>query len=128
MRLLLDTHVLLWAIVEPESLSARVSAALLDEGNAVLASAASLWEISLKAQAGKLSIPARPEFLEAQFRLLGVSAYLPIEISHVYRARELPPIHKDPFDRMLVAQALVENLTLVSRDRMIAQYPVQLFW
>lgn len=128
MRLLLDTHVLIWAVLEPELLSARVSAALLDEGNEVLASAASLWEILLKAQAGKLPIPPRPEFLETHFRMLGVGVYLPIEISHIYRVGELPPIHKDPFDRILVAQALVENLTLVSQDRMIAQYPVQLFW
>ncbi len=128
MKLLLDTHALIWAIVEPELLSNRVSTALLDESNEVLVSIASIWEISLKAQAGKLPIPATPDFLAGHIRLLGVSGYLPIELSHVYRASELAPIHKDPFDRILVAQALAENLVLVSKDRILAQYPVELLW
>jgi len=59
---------------------------------------------------------------------LGISGYLPVELSHVYRAAALLAIHQDPFDRILVAQALVENLTLVSRDRVLAEYPVQLIW
>jgi PIN domain nuclease of toxin-antitoxin system len=128
MKLLLDTHVLLWAIDKPNLLSRRVRKALLDDANELHASVVSLWEIRLKVEAGKLTLPGGAGFLEENLRKAGVESYLPLGILHVHQLAKLPPIHKDPFDRILLAQALVEGWTLVSKDENLAKYPQRPFW
>jgi PIN domain nuclease of toxin-antitoxin system len=127
MRALLDTHVFLWAIGEPEKLSKRAARVIEDEANELLLSAASLWEIVLKTQAGKLQIPQGPGFLAEHMARLGVES-LPVEAGHVLALLSLPPHYRDPFDRLLVAQCQVENLTILTADATIRQYAVQVVW
>ena len=120
MRLLLDTHALLWALAQPRRLSARARAAIASADSEVFVSAASAWEIAIKRAIGKLTAPAD---LEAILDQTGIER-LPITVSHALAAGALPLIHSDPFDRMLVAQARIEGLTLVTRDPHIAAYDV----
>jgi PIN domain nuclease of toxin-antitoxin system len=120
-RLLLDTHVLLWWL-EGAALAGAAAAAIADGENAVAVSAASIWEISIKRELGKLRVPA--DFVE-HVEATRFSA-LPVTADHGWRAGGLPPHHRDPFDRVLVAQAQVEGLTLVTRDPRFSQYDVSL--
>lgn len=119
MRLLLDTHVLLWWLAAAP-MSSQASAAIAHEANDVLVSAASAWEIAIKRALGKLASPAD---LEAQLQRQNMQA-LPITLAHALAAGALPLHHADPFDRMLVAQAHAERLTLVTRDEQLALYGV----
>ena len=98
MRLLLDTHVLLWAIAEPVRLSKRARRLLADEANQLLFSTASIWEIRLGQRAGKLSLPSEMGFLQQHILRLGVQEVLSITPEHAYRVLSLPTGHKDPFD------------------------------
>jgi PIN domain nuclease of toxin-antitoxin system len=127
-RLLLDTHTLLWWIADDERLSPRASALIADGANEVLVSAASAWEIVVKSALGRVEIPAPVDrFLTAQ---LEANAFvpLPIQMRHALGLAALPGVHRDPFDRILVAQAVAEDLTLVSRDRVLRRYPVAVEW
>lgn len=117
MRLLLDTHVFLWALVSPAKLS--VSARRDIESADVFVSAASIWEISIKAGLGKLK--ANPAEVEAAIEPAGFEA-LPITAQHAARVARLPRIHRDPFDRMLIAQAICEPMFLLTRDAALAKY------
>lgn len=128
MKFLLDTHVLIWAIDTPNLLSLKVRKALVDDSNELYVSVASLWEIALKVQAGKLSFPDDPSFLEGHLRSLGIKSYLQLGLFHVYQLAKLPILHKDPFDRILLAQAMVEGWTFVTKDRNLSAYPVKTFW
>lgn len=121
MNLLLDTHVLLWAASAPERLSAKARALLLDSANQLVFSSASLWEISIKNGLERKDFNVDPRRL---WRLLLVHGYreLPITSEHTVAVNELPGLHKDPFDRMLVAQARVEGLTLLTADKAVANY------
>lgn len=121
MRLLLDTHTLLWTLGDPASLASRARDAIEDEGNDVFVSAVSVWEIAIKRALGKL---AAPDDLVAGIASQGFS---PLHISwdHADLAGALPRHHADPFDRMLVAQAEVEGLTLVTRAARIPLYGVR---
>ena len=121
MNLLLDTHVLLWWLGDDPSLSPEARAAVASPGNLVYASAATAWEISIKRALGKLEAP---DDLDAALAHCGFQA-LPITVSHATAAGQLPPHHSDPFDRMLVAQANLEHLTLVTRDPQIPRYGVK---
>lgn len=125
MRVLLDSHVLLWWITDASSLSQPARDLFADESHELLWSAASTWELGIKASLGKLRLPEPLErFVPRQLRaqnLLG----LPIHHDHAARAAELPTIHRDPFDRMLVAQALVENVPLVTRDVALGGYGIR---
>jgi PIN domain nuclease of toxin-antitoxin system len=123
-RLLLDTHVFLWASSEPEKLAARVRQALMSDGNDVIISAATAWEIAIKCAAGRMDFPL--PFWDRQIADLGLEQ-LPITAAHALEAGALPPHHSDPFDRMLVAQARLEGLILVSSDKQIQHYDVPLF-
>ena len=128
MRLLLDTHVLLWAIAEPARLSKRARRLLADESNHLLFSAASIWEIQLKRRTGKLTLPAEPGFLQQHIRRLGVQEVLSITPDHAYRVLSLPAGHKDPFDCLLAAQCLAEDLPLVTADPAFSTLGVRALW
>jgi PIN domain nuclease of toxin-antitoxin system len=120
-RLLLDTHALLWWLAD-ESLSAQARDAIADSANLVMVSAATAWEISIKKALGKL---AAPDDLEQQVQAGGFTA-LPISIAHGIAAGQLARHHEDPFDRMLIAQAIAEGLTIVTRDKRFDDYGVAL--
>jgi PIN domain nuclease of toxin-antitoxin system len=122
MNLLLDTHVFLWAIDNSPELSQKARDAIENGNNVVFVSAATAWEIAIKKAIGKLKVPAG-DYLEE----IKLHRFTPLDITteHALTIENLPPHHKDPFDRMLVAQAQVENLTLVTRDPRIKAYPVQ---
>jgi PIN domain nuclease of toxin-antitoxin system len=120
MKLLLDTHALLWWLEGPQLLSKEARNAVRDGRNAVYVSAAVAWEIVIKKGLGKIEVPDNLEEALAQNRFLA----LPILVSHALAVEKLPLHHRDPFDRMLIAQAVHEGLTLVSRDSQVRQYPV----
>jgi len=121
LNLLLDTHLLLWAAGEPERLSPQARALLLDTANQPVFSAASLWEIGIKRGLGRADFAVDPRRL---WRMLLANGYreLPIATEHSLAVGELPPLHKDPFDRILVAQARVEGLRLLTVDTVVAHY------
>lgn len=121
MNLLLDTHTLIWVLEDHPDLSAQARAAIIDGNNIVFVSAVSVWEIAIKKALGKLEAP--DTLLEEIERL----RFTPLDITLVHgdRAGKLPPLHMDPFDRMLIAQAQTDQLTLVTRDSDIQTYQVQ---
>ena len=121
MNLLLDTHLLLWAASDPDRLSAKARTLLLDPANQLLFSAASLWEISIKNGLDRADFQVDPRRL---WRLLLVNGYreLPVTGEHTVAVNELPPLHKDPFDRILIAQARAEGLLLLTVDKAVAKY------
>jgi PIN domain nuclease of toxin-antitoxin system len=120
MRFLLDTHVLLWRLEDPRQLSKAARKVIRDGSNLVYISAAVAWEIAIKKAIGKLDAPDDLEDVMEANRFLP----LPITISHALAVKSLPGHHRDPFDRILIAQALHEGLCLVTRDSEIARYPV----
>ncbi len=122
MRLLLDTHILLWAATEPERLSKATRLLFENTNHELLFSAVSIWEIAIKTARGRDSFRVEPGPLRGSLFDNGY-AELPMTGAHAAAVRGLPPIHKDPFDRMLVAQAIVEGLTLVTSDPAVANYP-----
>ncbi len=128
MRLLLDTHALLWWLDGDRRLSRKARTAITAESNSVIVSAASAWEITTKARLGKL-----PGAIDVAADVAGCVAgqgfsTLDITILHAQRAGRLPGDHRDPFDRMLIAQAQIEDLSLVSDDRVFDTYGVTRFW
>jgi PIN domain nuclease of toxin-antitoxin system len=128
MRILLDTHVLLWWLSGDKALSTTAQIAIGDESNETFVSAASAWEISIKYWQGKLPTAASlASDLDGAIVRHGFSA-VPITIYHGDRAGALPLHHRDPFDRMLIAQALAESLTLVSNERLFDRYGVARLW
>jgi PIN domain nuclease of toxin-antitoxin system len=126
MKILIDTHVLLWGLQSEAKLSRRVRA-LLPAAD-VWISVASLWEIIAKVQVGKLALPTPlGDYLTAKLTANGVSV-LPLTFDHVKRLEELPLHHRDPFDRILIAQSLNESMPLVSADPQFEKYSVELIW
>jgi PIN domain nuclease of toxin-antitoxin system len=128
MKLQLDTHAFIWWDSDPSRFSTRALLLCQDEDSDLLLSVASVWEMQIKLQLGKLRLE-RPlaELVEAQRRANGVEV-LPIQLEHVLALEQLPAHHKHPFDRLLLAQALVENLVIVSGDPMLASYPATIAW
>ena len=122
MKLLLDTHVLLWAAGEPKRLSKQARTLIDNPDNELLFSAASLWEVAIKRGLGREDFKVDARLLRRGLLDNGYSE-LPIISDHVVATESLPPIHKDPFDRVLVAQATVEGVTLLTIDSLVAQYP-----
>ena len=121
MKLLLDTHILLWAVGNCPELPSVARDAISDSKSQNFLSAATIWEISIKLALGRLRFPmARMHELLDQF---GCHA-LPISLDHAAAAGQLPPHHSDPFDRMLIAQAILEQMTIVTTDRLIRRYEV----
>jgi PIN domain nuclease of toxin-antitoxin system len=128
MKLLMDTHCWLWSLAEPERLSPLVRQAFSSRHNDVYVSAATGWEIAIKHALGKLELPAPPdEYVTSRLAMQAVKP-LPIEMSHALRAGVLPPHHKDPFDRLLVAQAQIDGLLLVTADEQLRSYEVEILW
>ena len=128
MRLLLDTCTFLWLIGEPRLLSGPASEACTDGENELFLSAASAWEIAVKHSRGALMLPEPPlRFVPSQRKAHGIDA-LPVTEGASLRVNVLPHLHRDPFDRMLVAQSIEDGLILVSPDPVIHQYPVRTLW
>jgi PIN domain nuclease of toxin-antitoxin system len=122
MKLLLDTHLLLWAAGEPRRLSKQARALIDNPDNDLLFSAASLWEVAIKRGLGRRDFTVDARLLRRGLLDNGYSE-LPIISDHVVATESLPLIHKDPFDRILVAQATVEGVTLLTTDSLVSQYP-----
>jgi PIN domain nuclease of toxin-antitoxin system len=122
MKLLLDTHLLLWAAGEPQRLSKPARRLIDNPDNELLFSAASLWEVAIKRRLGREDFKVDARLLRRGLLDNGYSE-LPIISDHVVAAESLPLIHKDPFDRILVAQATVEGVTLLTIDSLVSQYP-----
>jgi PIN domain nuclease of toxin-antitoxin system len=122
MKFLLDTHLLLWAAAEPRRLSKQARALIDNPDNDLLFSAASLWEVAIKRGLGREDFKVDARLLRRGLLDNGYGE-LPIISDHVVAIDSLPPIHKDPFDRILVAQATVEGVTLLTIDNIVSQYP-----
>jgi PIN domain nuclease of toxin-antitoxin system len=122
MKLLLDTHLLLWAAGEPDRLSAEARSLIDNPENELLFSAASLWEVAIKRGLGRRDLKVDARLLRRGLLDNGYGE-LPIISDHVVAIESLPTLHKDPFDRVLVAQATVECVTLLTTDSLVAQYP-----
>jgi PIN domain nuclease of toxin-antitoxin system len=128
MNVLLDTHAFLWAVTDDPRLTAAARAMFADSSNNLFLSVVSMWEIVLKAHSGKLKLKgSAARFFADQLARNSLSA-LDVSPRHVLRAAELPRLHRDPFDRLLVAQAQVENLLLLTADTQIRRYAVQVIW
>lgn len=128
MRLLLDTHVFLWLSLEPEKCPENVLGLCRNPETSLLLSVASVWEMQVKYQLGKLplEVPLR-ELIVASQTDYGMQL-LSIQASHIYALEDLPDHHRDPFDRILIAQALTEAIPLASADQNIARYPLEVVW
>ena len=122
MKLLLDLHKWLWMLAEPERLTANVRSLLADTDKSIFVSVASVWEIRIKHALGKISLPLSFEALVAVSKERFNTKFLVIEVAHAMAAPGLPMHHRDPFDRMLVAQALAKDLTLVTADDTLKKY------
>jgi PIN domain nuclease of toxin-antitoxin system len=128
MNILLDTHVFLWWITDDAQLSATARRLITDSGNILYWSAASSWEIAIKYALGRLPLPEKPEqFLTEELEKNRIES-LPITDGHAFHAGRLPRHHKDPFDRMLIAQARTDSLLLLSCDSIFNLYDVETAW
>ena len=127
MKLLLDTHAFIWWDSDPGQLSAPALAALRDPANVVWFSVVSVWEIVIKNQLGKLTLRLPLADIVAQQQANGLQV-LPVTLPHSLAVEGLPPVHKDPFDRLLVAQTNIEGTELITADPIFKQYPVRLLW
>jgi PIN domain nuclease of toxin-antitoxin system len=127
-RALLDTHTFLWWNLDDPRLSAVARAFIADGANETYLSAASAWEVAVKYARGRLALPEPPErYVAARVAHYGLLA-LPIQLSHALHVAELPAHHADPFDRLLIAQSILEDLPILSGDPQIARYPVRVIW
>lgn len=125
MRVLLDTHCWLWSLAEPARLSPEARRVVAARRNTIYLSAASAWEIVIKCALGKLSLPEPAQaFVPSRMASQGLTP-LPITHAHALRVASLPVIHRDPFDRILVAQALVERVPILTADPVLARYPIR---
>jgi PIN domain nuclease of toxin-antitoxin system len=122
LKLLLDTHLLLWAAGQPQHLSKAARSLIDDTENELLFSAASLWEVAIKSTLGRADFQLDPKLLRRGLLDNGYTE-LSITSAHAVAVTSLPPIHKDPFDRLIVAQAMMEGITLVTSDQVVSEYP-----
>ena len=127
MRLLLDTHTLIWWDSDPGRLSSVALSAIREPANEILLSAVSVWEMVIKAQLNKMSLRLPLADMVAQQKANGLRI-LGVTVEHVLAVEGLPSIHKDPFDRLLAAQGIVEDAELVTSDHVFAHYPVRVLW
>lgn len=128
MRVLVDSHTVLWATLDDERLSAGARELIADARTRIVLSVATTWELTIKAMAGRLRLPEPPDvYFDGLVRDFGYEV-LSVHQRHVDALPDLPGIHGDPFDRMLIAQALVEDLDLVTGDDRIRSYPIRTVW
>ena len=121
MRILVDTHLLLWAVARPRRLPEGARSLILDAANEVFFSAASIWEVAIKSALRRRDFKANPAILMRALARSGF-AELPVTAAHAARVADLPAIHRDPFDRLLVAQSLAEPMTLLTNDTILVGY------
>ena len=128
MKVLLDTHTFLWWITDDNRLSSSAREIITNGDNELFLSAATGWEIAIKAQLGRIKLPKEPNsFIAEQLRLNSIQS-LPIHMSHALHVYSLPNHHRDPFDRLIIAQAQLENLPILTIVPQIAKYKVKVFW
>lgn len=128
MRFLVDTHAWLWWDTAPEKLGKRARAAMADAESVLSFSAASGWEIATKYRSGKLELPNEPRKFVAELMQFAAARELTVTIEHAIKSAALPPHHRDPFDRLLVAQAQIEELVIITNDENILKYDVKTLW
>lgn len=128
MKLLLDTHAFLWWVADDPQLSQTAKNMISNSDNTVYFSVVSAWEIIIKVGTGKLSLPENPEIYIPSRLISNQFETLPVFMSHVLQINRLANFHKDPFDRLLIAQSLVEDIPIVTIDGLITQYPVKIIW
>lgn len=128
MKVLLDTHAFLWWIMNDRRLSSMARAVLQDSTNTILLSAVSGWEIAIKVRLGKLVLPHEPRRFVTEHVAQNNLEVLPISLTHALHVSILPDHHRDPFDRMLVAQSQLERLPILSDDPLITRYSVTCLW
>jgi PIN domain nuclease of toxin-antitoxin system len=127
-RILIDTGCWLWSLAAPERLNKMARDLLSDPAHALYLSAASSWEIAIKVALGKLRLPEPPgKYIPGRMAVLGILG-LPVEHAHALRVSDLPAHHRDPFDRILIAQAQTESLTILTADPAFRAYEVEIFW
>lgn len=128
MRILLDTVTFLWAVTDAYDLSDDARELFVDPGNEIYLSSVSTWEIAIKHSLGKLPLPEPPmRFVPAQRKQHSIDS-LPLDEEATLHLTRLPALHKDPFDRMLICQAIVHHLVILTSDELINQYPVRTIW
>jgi PIN domain nuclease of toxin-antitoxin system len=128
MKLLLDTHILIWLVEGDSSLSSIAKQSIEDPENSPNLSIASLWGITIKLSLGKLYLQIPLEQVVENYIVPSGIEILPVHLNHLLSLRELPLHHRDPFDRILISQAMAENMTLVSSDRAFSNYSVPICW
>ena len=128
MRYLLDTHVFNWLDSEPDKLSPKIASLCADRANQLVLSLASIWEIQIKFQLGKLKLNKPLITLVKEQQSNNQIELLPVTVQHILSLDKLPAYHRDPFDRILVAQAISEELTFITHDSVIKQYPIKIEW
>jgi PIN domain nuclease of toxin-antitoxin system len=127
-NLIVDTQVFLWWIVDDRALSGRARDLMRDAGNTLFLSAVSAWEIAIKIALGRLEISGEPSLVVPEQMAANSIEPLPVQISHALQVYSLPPHHRDPFDRMLVAQSQIEGLPIITPDARIGDYDVEVIW
>lgn len=128
MKILLDTCTFLWLITDDAKLSSKARACFIDPSNEIFLSSVSTWEMTVKYQAGMLPLPEFPHVLVPKYRLLHRIEALPLLEEDISPLSRLPSYHKDPFDRMLICQSIVQELTILTPDLSIHRYPIRLLW
>ena len=128
MKLLLDTHALLWMVSSSDRLSSSAREAIAVEANELYFSIAGYWELGIKQSLGKLELASDWEDTLPREITRNRIVWLPIEPKHVHEVAALPWIHRDPFDRLMVAQARVEGLSIISRDQSLTEYDIRVLW
>ena len=128
MNILLDTHTFLWWVAEDAQLSLKAKEIIANPDNKIYFSVVSAWEIIIKVGLGKLFLSEPPETYIPSRTTANQFEILAVQMPHILKINSLPNFHKDPFDRLLIAQSLVEDLSLLTVDNVIAQYPVQTIW
>lgn len=128
MRLLVDSHSLIWSLDDPSKLSPAASTALQDPTNTLLVSAATIWEVAIKVSVGKLTLSAAyRDWMDRAIAVLRLTI-LPLTVEYAAAQTSLPMHHRDPFDRLLIAQALVENVPIISSDAQLDAYGISRVW
>lgn len=128
MKYLLDTGVWLWSVFQPERMSAKAREVFADGSKELFLSAATSWEVAIKAAAGKLHLPEPPaSYVPSRMAMQGLRPLI-VSHQHALAVSSLPQHHRDPFDRLLIAQARLEDMVLITNDAMFRRYPVELLW